>query len=216
MQIHPDILDDDAIFTLASENPDTSGPALIPCVIVGKNGQDLLPLFLSQSDAAMTAMVLLATKGTEMAVTLVKFMAAFLDISPSMFLAWQAYSGKLVLNPNSVLTPVMRGIPRRHKEALNITPGKTDLLIFDCIRELAGLHAWKEAARTFVFWDRQRQVDAMQRGLKDVSEGILSHHPVKFNQLAVFDPEFVQWHFVNVSDLTECLAAQGIALRLDE
>ncbi len=68
------------------------------------------------------------------------------------------------------------------------------LAAFSRIRESAGLYAWQEAARNVLNWSRSRQQTVVERALDSIS--LLRSDASGCNQLALFDPEFEQWHFV--------------------
>lgn len=72
----------------------------------------------------------------------------------------------------------------------------TDVLgEYSRLREMAGLYAWQETdAEIRRAWTEGRMTALAQRAVEMVE--VTDGEDIDFNQLAVFDPEFEQWHFV--------------------
>lgn len=68
------------------------------------------------------------------------------------------------------------------------------LAAFSRLREFAGLFAWSETITQILQWDAERLTGVVRRALDtiDIEHGDAS----QVNQIAMFDPEFEQWHFV--------------------
>jgi hypothetical protein len=74
-----------------------------------------------------------------------------------------------------------------------------DLMLaeFSRYRELAGLYAWQETVAVILCWPEARRYMLGGRVLASIE---LTHgKPKDCSQIAMFDPEFEQWHFVPYS-----------------
>ncbi|QIN63451.1 hypothetical protein SBC1_34900 [Caballeronia sp. SBC1] len=61
-------------------------------------------------------------------------------------------------------------------------------------RELAGLYAWQETAANILSWS-ERRIDLLaERALGSIE--LTRGEPKDYKQIALYDPEFEQWHFV--------------------
>ncbi|WP_233271780.1 hypothetical protein [Paraburkholderia acidiphila] len=78
--------------------------------------------------------------------------------------------------------------------------------LIERIRERAGLFAWRETVQTFSAWDRH--------SLEALAGQAWRHTPVveidgadpDFDQFAVYDPEFRQWHVVSANQvMNDCM-----------
>jgi hypothetical protein len=68
------------------------------------------------------------------------------------------------------------------------------------IRELAGLYAWQETAADFLGWSDACRWAIAQRAIESIE--LMHGEPKDCKQLALFDPEFEQWHFVPYAEKT--------------
>ena len=172
-----------------------------------------IQLFISPVDAILDGRIRAPEGGIDI-IGIHNDMRVQKNTTPTLHLAWRAHSGKLTLDAAGNLLPVTYGFSRGHGKSMNVVPDGTVLQTFSLIREMCGLYAWKETAREFLFWHVDQQTRAINRGLEVVQAGVRNSAET-FNQLAVFDPEFMQWHFVSVSDLSECLNANGFQIYMD-
>jgi hypothetical protein len=187
--------------------------------LLSDEGQTIIQVFISPVDAVMESLWLPLKPGTVEVVSscfpfVQSFIKAHKSLSPTLHLAWQARARKLLRSSDGRLLPVTHGIILEPGES-NITPSKASLIAFDLIREMAGLYAWRESAREFFRWEPQRQAQAMQRGRETVKAGIMGGS-TEFDQLAVFDPEFMQWHFVPVADIAQALRAKSMYIKIKD
>jgi len=71
----------------------------------------------------------------------------------------------------------------------------TDALIaYVRVREAAGLFAWQETHASVLQWSPARLAGVVQRALYSMDVTLQGEQ--RALQLALFDPEFEQWHFV--------------------
>jgi|GEM_PF-4566471 len=165
-------------------------------------GKKIMPLFLSPVDANLTAMMSATTPLSTRVISVLRI-AADDSPPPCLFMAWQAHSGQLMLDDNGRLKPCVVDMPTESEDPgfVNLRPDQTSLHAFDLIRQLAGLYAWAETANTFFSWPLQRQTEALKRSQETVMAG--TSDPVQADQFAVFDPERMQWHFIDIAALEQ-------------
>lgn len=114
-----------------------------------------------------------------------------------MHLGWPACNGKLMLRFTGRLATYSRALTS-HQAAEPSPPrlqaDEDSLAEFSRLRELAGLFAWPETISQVMQWDPERLTGVVRRALDtiDIGHGDAS----QVNQIAMFDPEFEQWHFV--------------------
>jgi hypothetical protein len=61
-------------------------------------------------------------------------------------------------------------------------------------RERAGLYAWQETANNVSVWPELHQQAIAEHAIDSIE--LTRADPTVRGQLALFDPEFQQWHFV--------------------
>ncbi|MGC5804834.1 hypothetical protein SNK19_17055 [Ralstonia pseudosolanacearum] len=115
-----------------------------------------------------------------------------------MHLGWPACNGKLLLRSTGRLATYSRTLVSNPAEeapqpsALQVDAGS--LAVFARLREFAGLFAWSETIAQQLRWPSRKQIEAAEHALDSVE---LRHGEASdVNQIAMFDPEFGQWHFV--------------------
>jgi hypothetical protein len=65
-------------------------------------------------------------------------------------------------------------------------------------RELAGLYAWRETATKILSWSEARRYAVAERALASIE--VRDGKPRDCGQIAMYDPEFEEWHFVPAPD----------------
>ncbi|EEA03316.1 conserved hypothetical protein [Burkholderia sp. H160] len=71
----------------------------------------------------------------------------------------------------------------------------------DAIHERAGLYAWRETARAVLSWKADRMAQAAYRALELIE--ITGCDASLCDEVALFDPESEQWHFVPACEFLE-------------
>lgn len=111
-------------------------------------------------------------------------------------LGWPARDGVLCTRPSGGLAAYYR---RVHVSAAAGPPPSTfqiDAALDEVnrIRELAGMFAWQETAALTEDWTikQMERIAARALNMVQVQRGDVS----QVNQIALFDPEFEQWHYV--------------------
>lgn len=79
-------------------------------------------------------------------------------------------------------------------------PGEL-LRLVDEIHEQAGLFAWKETANTFRHWSERDLWALAQQAWRDAPTMEADGAKPGFDQFALYDPEFRQWHFVQADEV---------------
>ncbi|MEW9584922.1 hypothetical protein [Paraburkholderia sp. DGU8] len=127
---------------------------------------------------------------------------------PCVHVAWRARSGKLVIRADGMPSAVLSTSPE-------LTSGGTIrefprglLRLVDEIHEQAGLFAWKETANSFPEWGEDDLRALADQAWRDVPTIDADGVEPGFDQFALYDPEFRQWHFVEA----EAVIARSVAL----
>lgn len=115
-----------------------------------------------------------------------------------LHLAWAAHDGKLIRRPERAFAAC------RPAQTMLVQPAAmsriefhvdTDILeTYERIREQAGLFAYGETAKRVVSLDERRKHQMVAQAIQKIPGSCDSD--AGCNQLAIYDPEFTQWHFV--------------------
>ncbi|QIN61600.1 hypothetical protein SBC1_15940 [Caballeronia sp. SBC1] len=113
-------------------------------------------------------------------------------------LGWPARDGRILLRDGGGLAGFRQGAYKVVADGQE--PGAFDvdaraLAKVDHIYEQAGLFAWRETALDVIFWDDNKVHRALECALRTMNVKPAEGDP-SWDQLALFDPEFEQWHFV--------------------
>jgi hypothetical protein len=116
----------------------------------------------------------------------------------AVHLAWAAHSGKLIRRPNMAFAAC------RPAQAMQIQPtgmsriefnvARDILETYERIREQAGLFAHLETSRQIVDLSERRKHQIVAQAIQTIPGACDSD--TGCNQLAIYDPDFTQWHFV--------------------
>jgi hypothetical protein len=118
-------------------------------------------------------------------------------------MAWRAPAGRVLLRPDGVPQAVMF-TPHQSDSRKDAALLATSIArLVDEVHERAGLFAWKETAQTFSAWKQIRLAALVQEAWAQVPVMEVDDVASDFDQLAVFDPEFRQWHFVPARELMD-------------
>lgn len=112
-------------------------------------------------------------------------------------LGWPARSGRLLLRPSGRLAGYSRLMHHWAHEPLMFEVDHVALSEYVKLRELAGFYAWQEASKEFLNWHPERRCTVIEYALDSIGS---IDRPGKgasdCEKIALFDPEFGQWHFV--------------------
>ncbi|SEB00754.1 hypothetical protein [Paraburkholderia sartisoli] len=115
-------------------------------------------------------------------------------------LGWPAIDGRILARPGGAFG---RCCQVMHHWALDRSGFEVDEIMlaeYTRFRELAGLYAWQETARNIPNWTGLRRQVIAEQAMDSLE---LTHgDPKDCRQLALFDPEFQQWHFVPYAETT--------------
>lgn len=129
------------------------------------------------------------------------------DINPALFrdasgrgvhaifhMGWPALDGRVLQAQANKFHRFARTV---HYPMGNLSSFEVDALtlaLFGGIRELAGLYAWQETHEHVLNWDKTRLWETAKRAIQSIE---LSDRPSRTaQQMALFDPEAGQWHFL--------------------
>jgi len=110
-------------------------------------------------------------------------------------MAWLARQGRLLVRP--IGTPEALAEPFRCQSCrgrLRFEVARSTLDEIDTIYQRAGLYAWREAAANIRRWSEAERQEAVRIALRDMP--VMQQDGTSYDQYALFDPEFRQWHFV--------------------
>ncbi|WP_454738180.1 hypothetical protein [Cupriavidus necator] len=112
-------------------------------------------------------------------------------------LGWPAHDGCLLQTPSGAVGRYAHEMHHWAGEPEGFEVDAVTLAEFAKLREAAGLFAWQETNREILMWDATRLTTAFGRAAETVAftQGDIAD----CNQIAMFDPEFGQWHFVPMS-----------------
>jgi len=187
------------LFALATPPPEFS-----PYLLTEEDGTRRIRLYISIVDAVMEAMIQHSTLGALTAFA-VSDLRLEKDITPGLHLAWGAHSGRLLLTEDGKLRSYLQNLERSRIECISNIPNDSEQRTFGMIRELCGLYAWQDTAREFPYWGREQRNESIRRGMQAALNAGLASETAELNQLAVFDPERIQWHFINIADLASAM-----------
>lgn len=114
----------------------------------------------------------------------------------AMHIGWPAHEGRLLLHPDGRLGRTCRLM----RQPLGVPPtfeidGPT-LGVYGGWRERAGLFAWAETAQDVRAWPLTRLHHVATKAVALIQTQHMNDHWKNATQLAIFDPEFGQWHFM--------------------
>ena len=110
-------------------------------------------------------------------------------------LGWPARDGRILLRSSGAFAGCSRLMWHPEPKGLAFEFDADILDEYSRLREMAGLYAWQETdAEIRRTWHEGHVIALAQRAVElvEVTEG----DGKDFNQLAFFDPEFEQWHYV--------------------
>jgi len=109
--------------------------------------------------------------------------------------AWRAHAGLVLVGLDAVPHPFMFGLPPPQGwQDMTVLPASLARLA-EVVHERAGLFAWRESAR-FDTCTPERLLTTMSEVWERVPVTVVDEPDPDFDQLAPFDPEAAQWHFV--------------------
>lgn len=110
-------------------------------------------------------------------------------------LGWPARDGQILLRRNGAFAGCSRLMWHPEPDGLAFEFDTNILDEYSRLREMAGLYAWQETdAEIRRTWSERRVLALAERAVKLVE--VIGGSRTDWNQLAFFDPEFEQWHFV--------------------
>lgn len=123
-------------------------------------------------------------------------------LTADLRVAWPIRNGKIVLRPDGALAVfAYRTVHRTSSSSLpsHFEIEQKALHWIDSLHERAGLFAWREAYRSVVTWSPQRRAEVVRRAMNTMS--VTKGNAALCVEVALFDPEFEQWHIVPCADL---------------
>jgi hypothetical protein len=133
--------------------------------------------------------------------------AAFRDIDGQgliahVHLGWPVAYGKLLLRPSGTLARYAKTMHHSVREPLRFEFDETVLAEMTRLHELAGLFAWRDTLDQMRRdWQPTQLIRAAARALSSIE--LEENEASRAGQIALFDPETQQWHFVPLFDLAE-------------
>ncbi|KVP97080.1 hypothetical protein WJ97_14310 [Burkholderia ubonensis] len=128
-------------------------------------------------------------------------------------LGWFARDGQLIARPSG--KPVACAVHHEilvhpeHAHHVAFTFEADTMAILERLYRSAGLVAYKETFAMAQGWPRARRDRIVSNSIRKVST--FAPAGTEYNQVALFDPEFEQWHFVPTAQLESVEASPGAA-----
>jgi hypothetical protein len=118
-------------------------------------------------------------------------------------LGWPARDGQLIARPSgkpaSCAAYHEMQVPPEHASHIVFTLQDDTLTAMDQLFQSAGLFAYKETFATVHNWPRARRDKVVTHAIRKAWP--LAPAGTELNQVALFDPEAEQWHFVSTAPL---------------
>jgi hypothetical protein len=118
---------------------------------------------------------------------------------------WPVHRRKIILRPGLGFASVTKRLRQRLPVDGTCPSFEMDEDAFawlDAIHERAGLYAWRETARAVHSWTADRVTQAACRALESIEVTVCDASLCE--EVALFDPESEQWHFVPARDFLQC------------
>ncbi|RDK03185.1 hypothetical protein [Paraburkholderia lacunae] len=112
----------------------------------------------------------------------------------NVHLGWPVQNGRLLLRPAGALGGYGRMMHHWAREPLRFEFDETVLAEVTRLHEWAGLFAWRETLEEVRAWKPERVARVVARALASI--GVARGDVTQCRQVALFDPESGQWHFV--------------------
>lgn len=131
-----------------------------------------------------------------------------------MHCGWGAHDGRLIVRRKGHLVNLYAGnsLEVHPGRPIRLTTPQADLNAYDQMREKAGLFAHLEAHDSFLTLCETHRQEAMSTAVQRIPGRADVGHEV--NQMALYDPEAEQWHFLPISvfhEACEAAMAEGSA-----
>jgi hypothetical protein len=112
-------------------------------------------------------------------------------------LGWPSLNGRILLRQCGILGRCTRTMHHWSRDPVTFEVDPIALANFAQYRELAGLFAWRETHTNLLTWSDMRLQKVVARATESME--LLRARPSDYSkcaQIALFDPEFEQWHIV--------------------
>jgi hypothetical protein len=115
---------------------------------------------------------------------------------------WAVHNRKIILRPDlglvSITKPIRLPVPHGAELPASFEVDQDAFKWLDDIHERAGLFAWRETVRAVGSWEAARVASAAECALATIEVTVCDASLC--DELALFDPEGGQWHFVPAAD----------------
>lgn len=113
---------------------------------------------------------------------------------------WAAHDGQLVMRRKGNLASLYglstSAVAPEVMAAIDLMIDKNDLAAYDRMREKAGLFAHAESHAAFLKLDERRRQQAVALAIQRIPGTVDVDQEI--NQMAIYDPEAAQWHFLPI------------------
>ncbi|CAD6526951.1 hypothetical protein LMG27952_01976 [Paraburkholderia hiiakae] len=112
-------------------------------------------------------------------------------------IGWPVHRRKIILRPGLGFATITKRLRQRVPDdgaPLSFEVDEDAFAWLDAIHERAGLYAWRETARAALSWNADRMTKAALRALESIEVTVCDAS--RCDEVALFDPESEQWHFV--------------------
>ncbi|SIO72623.1 hypothetical protein SAMN05444172_9087 [Burkholderia sp. GAS332] len=123
------------------------------------------------------------------------------ELIACLHLGWLARDGRILARPGIEPRRYIRTLHQEIRIPLSLEVGEESIRALDRLHEAAGLFAWRETIGAFRNWGERNVAEVVDYALRSMM--LTLEFPSSCNQLALFDPEFAQWHFVPIADAAD-------------
>ncbi|CAE6851159.1 hypothetical protein R75461_07476 [Paraburkholderia nemoris] len=121
------------------------------------------------------------------------------ELIACLHLGWSACDGKILVRPRLEPHRYIRTLHQGIRIPLSFEVDEESIRAVDWLYERAGLFAWRETIGAFRNWSDRSVAEVIDHALRSMM--LTPGFPSSCNQIALFDPEFAQWHFVPIADV---------------
>jgi hypothetical protein len=197
---------DPAMFVLVTYKPKSGVPNYVQVLCYPTPPGDAMLTFLSPFDAWIEAIYSSKPGKLYRVIDATTFDPSELianssdQLNVGLHMGWAACDGKLLAKKNGELVGYM--MLQTLKEDIVFTLSAENRKSVDLFHEKAGLFAYAETLESSMKWDDQRLDQEVSLAMQNVPATCEASAP-DINQIAVYDLEGKQWHFVALADLID-------------
>ncbi|MGW9757075.1 MULTISPECIES: hypothetical protein [Burkholderia] len=200
-----------SLYLVANYEPRPDNPNWVNVLCERHDGGDAICAYLSPVDAMLDAIFASKQGKRYYAIPASGFVpTTFIDdnngrLALDVHLGWPARNGQLIARRNgkpvSCASHHEMQVPPEHAHHIAFRLEQGTLAVLDELYMSAGLFAYRETFNTMMGWPETRRNRAVTAAVQKM--GGLAPAGSEYNQMALYDAEFEQWHFVSPAPLAK-------------